>query len=467
METSDNPLPPDFVRQMQRMHPHHTEAYFDALNAPPPVSIRVNSRKEPRNLDFDCELQPVPWEKQGFYLSDRPIFTLDPRFHAGQYYAQEASSMMIGAVAEQIIHKIDPARVDSASKNSLRVLDLCGAPGGKSTHLADKLLSHDILLTNEVIRSRSAILTENVIKWGAANTAVSCNDPDHFRSLGPWFDIIVVDAPCSGEGLFRKDPDAISAWSLDAVHHCVLRQNRILDAIWPVLKPDGYLIYSTCTYNNAENDEQIRRLMEAGEAESIAVDTSTMPGILADNHPESDINMYRCLPGLVHGEGLTFSILKKKTQASASYPHDAYSSKNLFARVKSPANVNALRNPDSFEFVQNKNATYAVPGTIIKDVIELDKILNLVHVGVELDDEKRPSHSLAMSQHLHRGYFPELEVDLDLALEYLRRETIRIVTHQNGTHLLTFGGSPLGFGKVTKGRINNHYPMEWRIRMRK
>lgn len=467
MGTSDNPLNPDFVAQMQKLYPLHAEAYFDALNAQPPVSIRVNSRKVSQNPAFDCDLKPVPWEKQAFYLSDRPIFTLDPRFHAGQYYVQEASSMMIGAVAEQIIQKLDPTRVDSTSKNSLRVLDLCGAPGGKSTHLADKLMSHDILLTNEVIRSRSAILTENIIKWGAANTAVSCNDPDHFRSLGPWFDIIVVDAPCSGEGLFRKDPDSISEWSLDAINHCALRQNRILDAIWPVLKPGGYLIYSTCTYNDAENDEQIVRLMQSGEAESVAIDTSTMPGILADNLPESDINMYRCLPGLLHGEGLTFSILKKKSQASAYYPDDAYSSKNLFARVKSPANAEALTDNESFEYLQNKNAVFAVPKALVKDVLELDKILNLVHVGVELGDEKRPAHSLAMSQHLQRGYFPEVEVDLDLALEYLRRETIRIDTHQNGTHLVTFNGTPLGLGKVTQGRINNHYPMEWRIRMRK
>jgi 16S rRNA C967 or C1407 C5-methylase (RsmB/RsmF family)/NOL1/NOP2/fmu family ribosome biogenesis protein len=467
MGTSDSPFHPDFVAQMQKLYPLHAEAYFDALSKPPPVSIRVNSRKGSQKPAFDCELQSVPWEKQGFYLSDRPIFTLDPLFHAGQYYVQEASSMMIGSVAEQIIQKIDPARVDSTSKNSLRVLDLCGAPGGKSTHLVDKLQGHDILLTNEVIRSRSAILTENIIKWGAANTAVSCNDPDHFRSLGPWFDIIVVDAPCSGEGLFRKDPDAIAEWSLDAVNHCALRQNRILDAIWPALKPGGYLIYSTCTYNDAENDEQIVRVMKSGEAESTTIDTSTMPGILVDILPESDINMYRCLPGLVHGEGLTFSILKKKSQASAYYPDDAYSSKNLFARVKSPANAKALTNHESFEYLQNKNAVFAVPKALVKDVLELDKTLNLVHVGVELGDEKRPAHSLAMSQHLQRGFFPEVEVDLDLALEYLRRETIRIDTHQNGTHLVAINGTPLGFGKVTQGRINNHYPMEWRIRMRK
>jgi 16S rRNA C967 or C1407 C5-methylase (RsmB/RsmF family)/NOL1/NOP2/fmu family ribosome biogenesis protein len=464
MGTSDSIRDHEFGAQMRKLYPHQAEAYFDALNQPAPISIRLNAGKKSGDIPFLNYSTPVPWESNAFYLSERPSFTLDPNFHAGKYYVQEASSMMIGAVAEQIIRRLNPS-VNTTT--SLRILDLCGAPGGKSTHLLDKLLPTDLLVTNEVIRSRSSILTENIIKWGCENVAVTCNDPEHFRSLGPWFDMIVVDAPCSGEGLFRKDPDAIKEWSTDAVSHCALRQNRILDAIWPVLKPGGFLIYSTCTYNPAENDEQIIRLLESGEAESIEITTDTMTGIIADKISPSGAHIYRCLPGFVHGEGLTFSVIKKKEQATANYPEVSYSSKNVFTRVKGPVYFDALKDAESRDFLQNKNAVYAVPNVLVRDILELDSILNIVHVGVELGDEKRPAHSLAMSQSLMRGNFPEIDVDEDLALEYLRRETIRITSQNNGIHLIVFNGIPLGFGKVTQGRVNNHYPMEWRIRMRK
>jgi 16S rRNA C967 or C1407 C5-methylase (RsmB/RsmF family)/NOL1/NOP2/fmu family ribosome biogenesis protein len=468
MGTFDSPIPGEFESRMRKLYPLHADAYFAALSQPPPISIRMNAGKDDGAGLIAIDSEPVPWEKRAYYLSERPIFTLDPRFHAGQYYVQEASSMMIGEVAAQIIQKIDASRDGKSlkSQTKLRVLDLCGSPGGKSTHLADKLLSDDILVTNEVIRSRSNILTENMIKWGSDNVVVTCNDPEHFKSLGPWFDIMVVDAPCSGEGLFRKDPQAMKEWSTDAVEHCALRQNRIVDAIFPVLKPGGYLIYSTCTFNSEENDAQVNRLMESEEVDSVKINTENMPGVIVDEIPGSGATMYRCIPGLVRGEGLTFSVFKKKAQAAVSYPDTNYKSKNVLVRVQAPDHAQFLTEPTSYEFLQNKLAVFAVPKSLVKDVLELDQTLNIIHLGVEMGAENRPAHALSMSRHLNRGTFPEVELDKKLALEYLRRETIRYASTENGIVLLTFEGFPLGFGKLTQGRINNHYPMEWRIRMR-
>ena len=428
----------------------------DIHNVTSGLQVRVNPVPENNHLDSSTSIQPVPWEPNAFYLRERPQFTLDPLLHAGVYYVQEASSMLIGATVRELLKRFD---------KPIKVLDLCGAPGGKSTHLASVLSENDLLVSNEVIRSRANILVENLTKWGAPNIAVTNNDPEHFQSLGSWFEIVVVDAPCSGEGLFRKDPNAMNEWSPDAVEHCALRQNRILDAIWPTLNPGGFLVYSTCTFNRSENDAQIQRLIDMGEAKSVRLDVSNYLGVIEDPVSESGW-MYRCFPGFVHGEGLTFSVLQKSPDSDHFYHNDPHVSRNAMETVPESDLAQALDPGQEWKFLSNKKSTFAIPSTHNRALNELTNSLNVIHAGIEIGDSQRPAHGLALNQSYVRGFYPEIEIDLQTALQYLRRESIAIDPERGGIQLITYEGHPLGFGKAVRGRLNNHYPMEWRIRMR-
>ena len=240
--------------------------FVNAHRQPSPISIRMNPNKVAQQ-----ELKPsIPWTQYGYYLTDRPSFTLDPTFHAGKYYVQEASSMFL-----------EQAFIQAANGTThLNVLDLCAAPGGKSTHLLSLMDQNSLLVSNEVIQSRSAILSENLQKWGHSNVVVTNNDPKDFQRLPGFFDVIVVDAPCSGEGLFRKDPGAMKEWSEDSVALCSKRQRRILSDVWPALKTGGILIYSTCTYNSEENEENLRWLQQEYEVESIPLKMKAEWGII-------------------------------------------------------------------------------------------------------------------------------------------------------------------------------------------
>lgn len=470
-------LPDSFTRQLESDHPLYAQSLLEALHTTQPPSIRLNPLKAHQIEEsvytehLPIMSETVPWEPMGRYLSDRPSFTLDPLFHAGMYYVQEASSMTIGAVVRQIRKHL---------RGMIRVLDLSAAPGGKSTHLASVLSENDLLVCNEVIRSRATILTENITKWGAANVVVTGNDPDHFTGLGPWFDVVIVDAPCSGEGLFRKDPAAIAHWSPDAVQHCALRQNRILDAVWPVIKPGGYLIYSTCTYNRDENDDQIARLLRQGDATSHRIDSSVFSGVVEECMRvetekwtefglETDTMpfwMYRCLPGQIRGEGLTFSVLQKSDHAPVDWSGSNYYSKNKLERCEANALATFLRNDTEWVGVRNEKREWIVPQNLQDHIIQLSETLNILHAGIEAGDASRPPHGLAMSASLKRGFIPEIELDRTDALQYLRRESIAIDPGYEGIQMMCYKGVPLGFGKAVRGRLNNLYPMEWRIRMR-
>jgi len=452
-----------FKSQLRAEFPEYADTVIQALDKEQPVSIRVNRAKM---LTSGLEVLQgavgnVEWEPDGFYLGERPQFTLDPAIHAGAYYVQEASSMVVGSVARELLMKISGRR---------RVLDLCGAPGGKATHLASLLRSDDLLVTNEVIRSRASILTENITKWGCPNVAVTSNDPSHFAALGSWFDLVVVDAPCSGEGLFRKDPAAINEWSPEAVTHCALRQQRILDDIWPVLNPGGYLIYSTCTYNRQENDERVIELLRTGQAESVKLAPHALPGVVEDRTPAAsgghEAWMYRCFPGLVKGEGQTVSVLRKLDKAKPSYGFDSPGTRFRLERGPASGLVTLMDPARDYTTLRNAKVSFVVLKDVVGDVEELSRALQVVHIGVPDAAPDRPPHALALSTLFNRESVASLEVPTDLALQYLRRESIPIDPSTNGLLYITHQGLPLGFGKAVRGRLNNHYPMEWRIRMR-
>jgi 16S rRNA C967 or C1407 C5-methylase (RsmB/RsmF family)/NOL1/NOP2/fmu family ribosome biogenesis protein len=530
-----------FWEQLRREHPTVVEAYARALAEPAPVSIRRNPAKHPHEAGSIHEamvsatvegtaassladtgissVDPtpllaelfdggVPWEPLGQYLRERPSFTTDPLFHAGAYYVQEASSMLIGHAARHLLERLGsdanhrkpetttgaapetkpraalgstPGSTSGTSQRTtpetttgtkatsnthLRVLDLCAAPGGKSTHLASVLEPHHLLVANEIVRSRAQVLSENIQKWGQANVVVTSNEPAHFRTLGAWFDLILVDAPCSGEGLFRRDPDAESHWSPEAIAHCALRQHQILDDIWPALKPGGFLIYSTCTFNRTENDISLKKLLASEEALPSEVAIAPEWSVLSDHLTVNDISLpiYRCFPGNVRGEGFTFSVVQKRSNVVADYGESR--GKGRFKRVATHPNLDKLDHASAFSVWQSQKHTFAFPKAFDRDIAALDDGLYIHHAGVGLGDAQRPDHSLALSTVLKPGAFPELALTKDQALDYLRRESIAVPGDLHGLVRLTYAGLGLGFGKAVRGRLNNHYPQEWRIRMR-
>ncbi len=248
-------LPPDFISLMRsHLGEEQAEVLFEGLQQPPTVSVRLNPRKT-SDLQVNPELlaDPVPWCPDAYYLDGHKAFTFDPFFHAGAYYVQDASSMYLSTILERFF---------TFPSSPLIALDLCAAPGGKSTLLASHLPEGSILVSNEPIRKRAQVLAENMQKWGFPGSIVTQNYPDEFGHFRSTFDLILTDVPCSGEGMFRKDPVAIQEWSLENVHQCAQRQREILRAIVPTLKPGGLLVYSTCTFNRFEDEEQVEWLQQ-------------------------------------------------------------------------------------------------------------------------------------------------------------------------------------------------------------
>lgn len=248
-------LPIDFITRTRALLGDEYTELEKALMADVPVSIRMN----PKKSDKHPEATPVPWSHWGYYLPERLSFTFDPLFQNGTYYVQEASSMFLEQAIKAYV------------KDPVVCLDLCAAPGGKSTHLLSLLPEGSVLVSNEVIRSRSYILAENIQKWGYPNHVVTNNDPAELGELTHLFDVIVTDVPCSGEGMFRKDTDSTGEWSVANVELCASRQRRILHDIWNALKPGGLLVYSTCTYNTEEDEENIQYIIDELGAEPLSI----------------------------------------------------------------------------------------------------------------------------------------------------------------------------------------------------
>ncbi len=444
-------FPEGFIQRIEGQKNIDSTALIKALEEPSPVSIRVNPAKW--NL-APLNNEPVPWCKNGYYLGIRPSFTLDPLFHSGCYYPQEASGMFL----EQVI-------IQSAySLENIRVLDLCGAPGGKSTLLSDLIGPGSLLVANEVIRTRAAILAETITKWGPGNTLVTRNDPALFGKLQSYFDIILIDAPCSGEGMFRSNI-AVNEWSAGNASHCAERQKRIIMDIWPALKENGILIYSTCTFNPGENEENIKWLTEKHEAECIRMDVSNFKGITEIDF--QGIYGYGFYPDRVRGDGFFISVIRKRGKQEKNQ-----------VRVQR----NALSRPDKNDlavaaewthfpgdrFLKWGNELFAIP-CLMDDYIHLFRGLTIIKPGTKLFVVKKtdylPSHELALSGQLRKDAFPGKDISLRDALAYLRRDSFALNDAPKGWNILTYKGVNLGFVNNLGNRVNNYYPVEWRIKM--
>ncbi|HTF16977.1 MAG TPA: hypothetical protein VK658_02830 [Chryseolinea sp.] len=443
-------LPVSFTDTMKAQLGSEWEAFAAAHEIAPPVSIRLNPRKR-REMDSQGS---VPWSSYGRYLSQRPSFTFDPAFHAGAYYVQEASSMFLEQAFLQI----------GGNAEGLTVLDLCAAPGGKSTHLLTMMASDSVLVSNEVIRSRASILSENIQKWGHHNAVVTSSDPHHFASLDSVFDIAVVDAPCSGEGLFRKDPAAISTWSPENVVLCARRQQRILEDVWPAIKSGGYLIYATCTYNEQENEANLSRLLNRGDAESVAIRTDPRWNITEVN--QHGVQAYRFYPHKTLGEGFFMAVIRKTSGAIA--PRLKASGELARVPTRISESINAWMDSAVRLFVY-KDEIRAIPDGSEKLLNLLTKYLYILNAGTLVGTTKQnkvvPGHAAALSVHLDQSQWPEYPVDYDTAIRYLQKEVLEVAQATRGFALVRYEGLPLGWVNVLDTRVNNLYPAEWRIRM--
>ena len=434
------------------------DAFRDALLGEPAVSIRFNKSKFTATPDY----KHVPWATDGYYLPERPQFTFDPLFHAGCYYVQEASSMFVEQAVKQHLQE---ARV---------ALDLCAAPGGKSTLLRSLLPDDCVLVSNEVMRPRAQVLSENISKWGHPRCIVTSNYPANFTPLGETFDLILVDAPCSGEGMFRKDEVAVSEWSPENVEVCWKRQRDILTDIWPTLRPGGLLIYSTCTFNTQEDEENVRWMMNELGAELLPISIDDSWGITPSLVPDVP-HAYRFLPGRTRGEGFFLAVVRKGEGASVADAPRGGKDKKKDKKGKQPAIAvpteckQWLADSSSYTYKVIGTEVMALPSDMEPLYTALSEQFHLIKAGITLAELKGrdalPAHDLAMSTALRADAFARCELAYDEALRYLRREAITLpVDTPRGFVLVTYRNAPLGFVKNLGNRANNLYPNEWRIR---
>ena len=432
---------------------------FSAFEQPASVSVRYNPFKPTDRM----EGRVVPWCRYGLMLEHRPVFTLDPLFHAGAYYVQDSSSMFVGHSFRELISSV-PRPVG----RPFRVLDLCAAPGGKTTDLAASLremFGDDfVLVSNEVMKARAGILADNVAIWGDPNVVVTSDDPRAFAALPEFFDVILADVPCSGEGMFRKDEDAQRQWSEDNVSLCQARQRRIVADVWPSLTEKGIFIYSTCTFNRMENDLNVAWIAEELGAEPMMKEDMLkgMPGVIKTGYG------YSLVPGFVEGEGQYCSALRKSSERSgrtycgrdagmkADKPFAA--DKRIMAMFSVPVRLK-----------ERNTHVIAVPESISGDVKTVESVLHVIASGCAAGMMKGkdfvPDADLALSMILADDAFPTVEVDTETALAFLHRDAVILPDAERGYVLIRYQGRNLGFVKNIGNRCNNLHPQSRRIRM--
>lgn len=451
----DNLTDKDFVSILQESFGEDTaKKVIEALGSDPAVSVRYNPSKPVEIKETDT----VAWSPYGRFLESRPVFTLDPLFHAGCYYVQDSSAMFVGHIARQTFHLFENLG------RPVRVLDLCAAPGGKTTDLAASLRQtfggSFILVANEVMRQRSGVLADNVSLWGDPNVLVCSVDPRAFAGLGPFFDIIVADVPCSGEGMFRKDQLAVQQWSLDTVALCEARQRRIIADVWPSLCEGGVMVYSTCTFNVRENDGNVRWIAENLDAEPMSFDikTETSDGVIP-----TELG-FSLVPGMVRGEGQYCAALRKTSGKPASQIKSGKPAKG--SKIQVPQAESLLGIPVTLSM--KGDLVIAIPENISAEASALS-VLKPLRTGVAVGTLKGktlvPDSDIALCSAISEDAFPKVDVDRATALSYLHRDTIVLPGAPTGFVLVCYQGHPLGFVKNLGNRCNNLHPQDRRIRM--
>lgn len=419
----------------------------------PSLSVRVNRAKGASVLDGAVK---VDWCDDGFYLDERPRFTFDPRLHQGLYYVQDASSMAITHAIKRILSLI--------GNNGIAYLDACAAPGGKTTAALSVLPEGSVVVANEFDYRRADILAENVAKWGAPNVIISRGDTSRLSNLKACFDIIAADVPCSGEGMMRKDAEAVSQWSPTLVNECVARQKEIIGNLWPALRPGGFMIYSTCTFNRHENEEMVDFICSEFGGETVDIGLDDFNGVARGI--DTELNCYRFIPGKIRGEGLFISVIRKSGDGRSNEPKAAKKPITAFSRVGSEATEVAKWLEGEYKYVRLGDEIMALPKDRSAWMTNVMSWLDVISAGVRVATIKGrdiiPDQGLALSTALRKDAFPTYELDLDAAINYLRREAMNVEAPR-GYVLMTYQGCALGFVKNLGSRANNLYPQTWRI----
>ncbi len=448
-------LHPQFINNIGQLFPgEEARRLLDAITSTEAVtSIRVNAVK--------TALRPlgdrVPWCETGYYLSGHEPFTFDPFFHAGLYYVQDASSMIIDHIVRTLIDR------------PVRYLDLCAAPGGKTTAALSALPQGSLMVCNEVVPQRANILKENVMKWGNPACVVASDDSSRWGKLTHFFDVVAADVPCSGEGMFRKDAEAVTQWSPGLVEQCAGRQRLIIDNVWNALAPGGLFIYSTCTYNRDEDEAMVEYMVSQYGAEHVSLDMPREWNIACGAGGED--YCYRFLPHRTRGEGLFVCVLRKpddEVRASLSVSDKRRNTRQA-AAVKVPECVKQwLACATGYSFTVNGDTVSAVPEVSARDMDVIASQVKVLSRGVETGNIKGkdvvPAHSLALSTALNNDAFREVEIEYNDAIAYLRGDAVSLGDVPRGMVLLRYRGVPIGFAKQIGNRANNLYPREWRIR---
>jgi 16S rRNA C967 or C1407 C5-methylase (RsmB/RsmF family)/NOL1/NOP2/fmu family ribosome biogenesis protein len=427
-------------------------AFLKALESPAPVSVRLNPKKKSELSALKTE-GTVSWAKDGHYLQERPVFTEDPAFHAGAYCVQEASSMFLGHVFEKVVVR----------KRPIKVLDLCASKGVQTTLLASLLGENDLLVANEIVKSQLSILKENLLKWGFSNVIVSNQDPETFADLEGFFDVVLVNAPSSSEGLFRKDSGAINEWSEANVQMHATRQKRLLSAAAMLVAPKGVLIYTTNTYNSTENQENVKSLNRTLDFETMDLEMPTEWGFVKNE------NCFQFFPHRTKGEGFFIAAMKNLSR-DAKF-------------VKGKPDLNRLRReqrtilkdwfrPEVFEELEflykNDGNIVAIRTALLADygsvLRALAKRSSGIEIGIFKGKDFVPSHAFALSDLIAHS-IERLEVQAVEAMKFLRKENFEFSTGKDGWLLITYGGNAIGWVKKIGDRINNYLPADWKIRM--
>ncbi|MDI1353891.1 MAG: hypothetical protein PSX36_03185 [bacterium] len=440
-------LPPQLLNSLNSFD-HFNEVAFVAVHSDEHkiTSLRLNPFKK---VDLDLALgEPVPWNSLGYYLDTRPSFTLDPLFHAGCYYVQEAGSMFLEFALKQYVN----------FEEDLRILDISAAPGGKSTLINSLMSAGSLLVANEIVKTRAEILAQNLSKWGTCNTMVTNSEPSRFSELSSFFDVLVLDAPCSGSGLFRKQPEAIDQWSESNVEVCSIRQRKIIEDVLPSLKEGGILFYSTCSYSHQENEDIVRCLVEEHCMEYLSLPIDADWGIVETPYG------YRFYPHLTKSEGFFCALLRKQ----ADKTHAIRTRKKTGLEVT--GNEKAILRPFiplHAEFTIKINERYhAMSVAAAEFIYSFAKQFYFKKAGIAIGEIKGndvvPNHELAMALEIS----PEInyvELDKENALKFLRKETFSVGENQKGFSLMRYKHQGLGWAKILPNRVNNYLPNELRI----
>ena len=454
-------LPEQFISRMQReLGVAEAEALCAALETEPSTSVRLNPAKMAEQKWGGGR---VAWSDYGYLLGERPAFTLDPDFHAGAYYVQEASSQFAGYIVSMAVGGAEACK-------GQRVLDMCAAPGGKSTHYATLVGERGLVVANEINRSRAAVLADNARKWGLGNMVVTCNDSARVADFEEWFDVVAVDAPCSGEGMFRKLDEACEQWSEANVAMCAERQWEILQNAFRSLKPGGVLLYSTCTFNRTEDEDVVGRACEEFGDELLAVDDIPIGddwGVVTGR--EGVFQTFRFFPHRLTGEGMFMAVARKAGLATSRRRMPKARRKVMEAVDKRTAQELSrwVKESEQMRFFAAGDTLYGCRKEHYDEVEALAGTLAVIYSGVAMGQvfkgKLKPDGALALYAGVNHDAVACCEVDEQEALKFLRKQDMDAAQFSEGVNMVLYGGRPLGFVKRVGARVNNMYPNSLRI----